>query len=864
MGGEKSTIVKLKPQFIPEKNISFGGTLEKEMIETFNTFDILWYAPENSEKLEQWIAFTNVVVQKITNEELFKTTALIIKMIRRSIVIATGNYAEKTIPKIAELLQLDVIIYCMNKDYHKQWSEKYQIIKGVFTTPGEIFEYLLKFQKLGFDIPVFNYKIISSEEFNFNFYDSLKNSEFILKDNIFNLKLNKYERSCSGRLYELKLANANILDFFDFFRSNTVDVINLFYGQTVMSIPGMDYFFAGTIFDRPTKELNLFFIALNLISVYFSKLPYLYGVLNYDEILNLLKEKLTIDELRKDYHELLEKYLNYLFNKLNKENASILEEVIHLKFLQAFLIKFQKFFLKEEFVLIDFCKFPLLIKYFMDIDFCLKLFFCNIFELFKSKQYKINQNNAVNEVDKRLGIFYNYILSNYYKTKALKHISEEELNTINETLKIRDFIVVGNNNFHKMIQKIENNFAHKKIGYIDMLGLREYLIQKKDVKYRNFTYYLIIEAETAEKMYKEIYTLKNDFGLLLFLIIYNKNIKKLINKRPFQIKIHLPLFIANNENEIINVINSQEYINCGLNFLNDTSNIINSFKNIMIKEEIQIPKNEIKADKIIDRMASEGGLELVDKIPEKVFEDSILGTIEFAFITDNIKMQYFEMFKEKKIDFLFNQTYCKYFNFVLLPEFLMSSLNIPIKHFLYAYTLDEGPNSFYYLMNKDLRSGDYSKIKKYIDTIALINSSFKEGVIKSYKGKVFRGTKLENEYIEEKIKVGKVLTNLSFWSASKDRKIAEKFLKGKNIMFIIETKNNNIDIDNEQISKFEEKEVLFIPFSKFLVKSRENIIFNGHKIYQVKLEGLDEQHERKKIKQVPMTNYLLQTLKKNN
>lgn len=47
----------------------------------------------------------------------------------------------------------------------------------------------------------------------------------------------------------------------------------------------MDYYFANTIFDRPTKELNYFFMGLTLISVYFSKLPYLYGILNYEEIL---------------------------------------------------------------------------------------------------------------------------------------------------------------------------------------------------------------------------------------------------------------------------------------------------------------------------------------------------------------------------------------------------------------------------------------------------------------------------------------------------------------------------------------------------------------------------------------------------
>ena len=49
----KSTIIKLKPKFLPEKNIYFGGELEKEMAESLNTFDILWYSPEDSEKLEE-------------------------------------------------------------------------------------------------------------------------------------------------------------------------------------------------------------------------------------------------------------------------------------------------------------------------------------------------------------------------------------------------------------------------------------------------------------------------------------------------------------------------------------------------------------------------------------------------------------------------------------------------------------------------------------------------------------------------------------------------------------------------------------------------------------------------------------------
>lgn len=99
-----------------------------------------------------------------------------------------------------------------------------------------------------------------------------------------------------------------------------------------MDIPGMQILFSGTIFDKPTKELNIFFIELTYISAYFSKYPYIYGTLSYDEILNLLKEDFDIDDLRNDYHEFLEKHANNIMIKLTKENASILEEVIDLKF----------------------------------------------------------------------------------------------------------------------------------------------------------------------------------------------------------------------------------------------------------------------------------------------------------------------------------------------------------------------------------------------------------------------------------------------------------------------------------------------------------------------------------------------------
>ena len=147
-------------------------------------------------------------------------------------------------------------------------------------------------------------------------------------------------------------------------------------------------------------------------------------------------------------------------------------------------------------------------------------------------------------------------------------------------------------------------------------------------------------------------------------------------------------------------------------------------------------------------------------------------------------------------------------------------------------------------MNKDLRSGDSSKIEKYIEIISLINTAIENKLIKSYEGELFRGTYMQVDFIENKMVEGKMLTNLSFWSASKSRKEAENFLVGKNILFIIKTKKNNIDIDMEQISRFEnEREVLFLPYSKFLIISKTKKYFNDTEIYEVKIEGIDDKHD---------------------
>lgn len=323
----------------------------------------------------------------------------------------------------------------------------------------------------------------------------------------------------------------------------------------------------------------------------------------------ILNKEVTLKNLRDDYKELINIHLSFLFGKLAEEKVSILEENVHLKFLHSFLKKFAKlnattFITECKFE--NFNRFPTMIKYLMDIDFCLKYFFCNIYGYFKDKSSFININSSVMGIDKRINNYSLYFSLNSYKNIALKFVNENDFSTLNESLKILDFIVIGDTNFHQIIKNIENNFTHKKIPYLAMSDVRPYLISKKQAKYRNFSYFIIIDIKEVQNVFKELYTLRNEFALSLILIIYNENEKILINKRPLQIMAHMSIFIANKTNEIINYINCQEFLNCGASFDTNSSDAINEYQK-NIDKNIKIPKIEMENENKVEKLNTEDG-----------------------------------------------------------------------------------------------------------------------------------------------------------------------------------------------------------------------------------------------------------------
>lgn len=230
----KTSSITIEPFKDKSKNISFGGDKEKEMINKFNAFDILWYASEDSEELEKWIAFTNVNVTKTSDINIFYQMALKSRLCNL-IIISSGSFAEKTFPFIEEKLLIgNIIIYCMNSEYHKKWSKKYKSIIEVCTKPSQIFEFLLQCH-IPYNIPFFNYKFENKEIIKDEHYTYDNNTEIKINKDNFSFKLNDYEKFCAEALRNYRLSYINYKTFFESFMDNSKIIFNFFLHRCLSS-----------------------------------------------------------------------------------------------------------------------------------------------------------------------------------------------------------------------------------------------------------------------------------------------------------------------------------------------------------------------------------------------------------------------------------------------------------------------------------------------------------------------------------------------------------------------------------------------------------------------------------------------------
>jgi len=193
----------------------------------------------------------------------------------------------------------------------------------------------------------------------------------------------------------------------------------------------------------------------------------------------------------------------------------------------------------------------------------------------------------------------------------------------------------------------------------------------------------------------------------------------------------------------------------------------------------------------------------------------------------------------------------------LLLNSLKSLPNIPIellsKYYTRIYT--EEKSHFYNDMNKDLRQ---NKKLNYLPYIKVLYEGVRlQSLPMSSDKMLFRGSLLSNKeietikkYLNNKIEdlPGAIIFSKAFLSFSKDINVAKYFLnmnENKNkelskVLYILE-KDDNLDYslsthaDIDELSFYNEKEVLFFPFSSFEIKSINEIIDKNEKIYEIKL-----------------------------
>ena len=106
--------------------------------------------------------------------------------------------------------------------------------------------------------------------------------------------------------------------------------------------------------------------------------------------------------------------------------------------------------------------------------------------------------------------------------------------------------------------------------------------------------------------------------------------------------------------------------------------------------------------------------------------------------------------------------------------------------------------------------------------------------------KVYRATVLDENLIL-KLVPGNKMVNTTFWSTSKEFRVAENFMKKdnwRNSYIICKTLKNNIDIDLEKLSPFKEKEVLYLPFTEFRIEKVSSKIEYKKKIFTIEVTEL--------------------------
>ena len=477
-----------------------------------------------------------------------------------------------------------------------------------------------------------------------------------------------------------------------------------------------------------------------------------------------------------------------------------------------------------------------ILNFFRDFDFCLKILLLSFISTINNIKIKFFDEFifALSVSDIR------YVLFTFYSKQFIdsKKFNEKEKDIINDTLKIKDFIVIGNNNFHEKIKTIEKDIQSKSFEYLDIKDIENYLYKKKkdnNATIQTYFYFLIIRYKEYKENFEYIFLLSFKTGISFLAFIYIEETDKFYKDN---ISFLIPTILVYSAEDII------IYLSQKFNFFNPF-NLPNA-ENIEEFLKIKIPKITFKQNE--EDKYQNGCFELAETFDINLIRNNFMISLfdDIDYISEFTKHIY-NIYKEHNALDLFYSQNCLYLGWKLYPELIPLNNNICfVKRFLYIYCREEkeSKKSLYNIINEDLRSREPRKIYQLINILALINDFIEKNYFANYKGVVYRATKLDEKLIL-KLVPGTKMVNTSFWSTSKDFEVAERYMKGynyRNAYIICKTTKNNIDIDLEKVNTFDEKEVLFVPFTEFIVEKISSEEKFKKKIYIIKLKQLENKN----------------------
>ena len=278
---------------------------------------------------------------------------------------------------------------------------------------------------------------------------------------------------------------------------------------------------------------------------------------------------------------------------------------------------------------------------------------------------------------------------------------------------------------------------------------------------------------------------------------------------------------------------------------NDVKNFIS--ENLNNQKKYKEIKNEI-LDFIVQRNKEEAKNQLTfeyidckEKLLLPLFYKALIEIPSDENIENYTKFLYTAFSSEKEVHDLIGQIR----DIMSIPKELLS------KYYARLYTIE---SDFYKELNKDLRE---NRNDRFLTFIKILYEGVKlKSLPISTSKKLYRGSKISNDELD-KIKnslkkrppelPSVIVFSKSFLSFSEKIEVAKRFLMPKNenqnlskVLYTIE-KDDKLDYslythsDIQKISVFNEKEVLFFPFSSFEIKDIQEKIDNNEKIYEITL-----------------------------